>query len=135
MDRSCRLLHGQPRQLFEWNYFPWLTGRIVLLIKKIKFEKIFSSFCLKHFPSYLANPVNKKYNKKLLRNCGIWHCSNVWDDFFQLTAFDMSHFHGSGSQFKLDVADVISYVGFANRCVWQLICIHLQLKKTPKEKL
>ena len=22
LDRSCRLLHGQPRQPFEWNYFP-----------------------------------------------------------------------------------------------------------------
>ena len=28
-DRSCRLLHGQPRQPFEWNYFPLLTERIV----------------------------------------------------------------------------------------------------------
>ena len=39
LDRSCR-----PRQSFEWNYFPLLTGRIVLSNKKI-----FSSF-LKHFP-------------------------------------------------------------------------------------
>ena len=30
LDRSCRLLHGQPRQPLEWNYFPLLTGRIVL---------------------------------------------------------------------------------------------------------
>ena len=31
---SCRLLHGQPRQPFDWNYFPLLTGRIVLSNKK-----------------------------------------------------------------------------------------------------
>ena len=39
----CRLLNGQPRQRFEWNYFPLLTVRIVLSNKKKKFEKIFSS--------------------------------------------------------------------------------------------
>ena len=35
---------GQPRQPFEWNYFPLLTERIVLSNKKKKFEKIFRSF-------------------------------------------------------------------------------------------
>ena len=40
----CRLLHGQPRQPFELNYFPLLNGRIVLSNKRQKFEKIFSSF-------------------------------------------------------------------------------------------
>ena len=34
MDRSCRLLPGQPKQPFEWNYFPILTARIVLKKKK-----------------------------------------------------------------------------------------------------
>ena len=34
LDRSCRLLHGQSRQPFEWNYYPLLTGRIVLSNKK-----------------------------------------------------------------------------------------------------
>ena len=37
MNRSCRLLHGQPRQAFEWNYFPLSTGRIVLSNKKRNF--------------------------------------------------------------------------------------------------
>ena len=49
MNRSCRLLHGQPRQPFEWKYFSLLTEMIVLSNKKKKFEKIFSSF-FKHFP-------------------------------------------------------------------------------------
>ena len=34
LDQSRSLLHGQPRQTFEWNYFPLLTGRIVLSNKK-----------------------------------------------------------------------------------------------------
>ena len=34
VDRLCRLPNGQPRQSFEWNYFPLLIGRIVLLNKK-----------------------------------------------------------------------------------------------------
>ena len=38
MDRSCRLLHGQTRRPFEWNYFPLLTGRIVLSNKKRNFN-------------------------------------------------------------------------------------------------
>ena len=56
----CRLLYGQPRQPFEWNYFPLLTGRIVLSNKKKKFEKIFSRFFLKHFPKkkLLGGPVS-----------------------------------------------------------------------------
>ena len=44
MDLSCRLLHGQPKQPFEWNYFPLLTRRIVLSNKERSFEKIFISF-------------------------------------------------------------------------------------------
>ena len=42
MDRSCRLLQGQPRQPFEWNYFPSLTERIWLYfqIKKEIWENI-----------------------------------------------------------------------------------------------
>ena len=34
LERSCRLLHGQPRQPFKWNYCPLLTGRIVLSNKE-----------------------------------------------------------------------------------------------------
>ena len=48
MHRSCWLLRDQPRQAFEWNYFPLLlTRRIVLFNKK---KKILYSFFLKHFP-------------------------------------------------------------------------------------
>ena len=36
---TCRLLHDQLRQLFEWNYFPLLTLRIVLLNKKRNLRK------------------------------------------------------------------------------------------------
>ena len=58
MDRSCRLLHGQPRQPFKWNYFPLLTGRIVLSNKKRNFENI-QKFFFKAFPKKrcLADPV------------------------------------------------------------------------------
>ena len=49
MDRSCSLLHGQPRQPFVWNYFPLLTGKIVLSNKKRNLRK-YSVFFLKHFP-------------------------------------------------------------------------------------
>ena len=38
-DRVGRLLHGQPRQPFEWTYFPLLTGRIVLSNKKRNLRK------------------------------------------------------------------------------------------------
>ena len=37
MERSCRLLHGQPRQPFEWNYF--LLLRMVLTNKKRNLRK------------------------------------------------------------------------------------------------
>ena len=46
--RSCRLLHGQPRQPFEWKYFPLLTGRIVLSNKKRNLRK-YSVVVLKAF--------------------------------------------------------------------------------------
>ena len=61
MDRSCSLLHGQPRQPFEWNYFPILTERIVLPIKKRNLRKYSVVFFLKHFPKkrYFADPLNK----------------------------------------------------------------------------
>ena len=49
MERSFRLLHGQPRQPFEWIYFPLLSGRIVLSNKKWNFRK-YSVFFLKQFP-------------------------------------------------------------------------------------
>ena len=67
LDRSYRLLHGQPRQPFEWNYFPFLTGSIVLSNKKKKFEKIFRSF-FKHFPKkkrYFADPAFSDIVKEL----------------------------------------------------------------------
>ena len=59
MNRLCRLLHGQPRQPFEWNYFPLLNGRIVLSYKKRNLRKYSVAFFLKHFPKKwnLANPI------------------------------------------------------------------------------
>ena len=36
---DCRLLHAQPRQPFEWNYIPLLTGRIILSNKKRNLRK------------------------------------------------------------------------------------------------
>ena len=48
-DRSCRLLHSQLRQQFERNYFPLLTGRIVLSNKKRNLRK-YSVVFLRHFP-------------------------------------------------------------------------------------
>ena len=36
------LKNGQPKQAFECNYFPLLTGRIVFSNKEKKFEKILS---------------------------------------------------------------------------------------------
>ena len=44
MDRSCRLLHGQSRQLFEWNYFPLLTRSIVLSNKQRSLREYLSIF-------------------------------------------------------------------------------------------
>ena len=38
MHRSCRPLHGQSRQPFEWNYFPLLTGRSRGIIGPFFFE-------------------------------------------------------------------------------------------------
>ena len=56
--KNCRLLHGQPRQPFEWNYFPLLTRRIVLSNTKWNLRK-YSAFFLKHFPrkKYLWDPI------------------------------------------------------------------------------
>ena len=34
LDLTCRLPHDHPRQPFECNYFPLLTGRIVLSNRK-----------------------------------------------------------------------------------------------------
>ena len=58
--KMCRrLLHGQPKQPFELNYFPLLTGILILSNKKRNLRK-YSVVFLKHFPKkkrYLANPV------------------------------------------------------------------------------
>ena len=54
-----RLLHGQPRQPFELNYFPLLNKMIVLSNKKRNL-RIYSSVFFKYFPKktkYLADPV------------------------------------------------------------------------------
>ena len=59
MDRSCRPLHGQPRQPFECNYFPLLTGRIVLSNKKRNWRKYSVVFFITFLKrkSYLADPI------------------------------------------------------------------------------
>ena len=44
IDRVDYCMASQPRQPFEWSYFPLLTGRTALSNKKQKFQKIFSSF-------------------------------------------------------------------------------------------
>ena len=49
LNRSCRLLHGQPTQPFKRNYFPLLNERIVLSNKKRNLRK-YSVVFLKHFP-------------------------------------------------------------------------------------
>ena len=62
LDRSCRLLHGQLRQPFEGNYFPSLTGRIVLS-NKIKNWRKYSAVYFKAFPTkkrYLSSPLLMK---------------------------------------------------------------------------
>ena len=43
-DRVGRLLHGQPRQPFEWYYFSIINRMHCTFNKKKKFEKIFRSF-------------------------------------------------------------------------------------------
>ena len=85
MKRSCRLLHGQPRQPFEWNYFPLLTGRIVLW--EI-FEKIFCNFFFKAFSKkkvfggpYIYKtlffkrtwPSGILFDSWSVKNINIWH--------------------------------------------------------------
>ena len=40
LNRSCRLLHGQPRQPFEWNYFPLQAEELYFQIKKQIWENI-----------------------------------------------------------------------------------------------
>ena len=49
LERSCRLLHGQPKQPFEWNYFPLLNGSIVLSNKKRNLRKYSVVFFLSIF--------------------------------------------------------------------------------------
>ena len=72
MDRSCRLLYGQLRP-FEWNYFPLLTGRILPSNKKKKFEKIFNSFFLNHFPKEKRNLADPLHYKYLLYSIHKWY--------------------------------------------------------------
>ena len=70
MVRSCRLLHSQRRQPFEWNCFPLLTGRIVLSNKNRNLRKhsvvFFKAFSRKI--RYLANPIAHYRKKKQTKN-------------------------------------------------------------------
>ena len=87
MNSSCRLLHGHTRQLFEWNYFPLLTGRIVLSnTRKKKFEKIFSSFYLKYLKKGSAS-ITINFFQQLFLFCRLSdlktmvymiYCPNNW---------------------------------------------------------
>ena len=63
-DRVGWLLHGQSRQPFKWNYFPLLTGRIVLWNKKGNLRK-YSDFFYLHFPKkrYLADPLHIEHTQ------------------------------------------------------------------------
>ena len=77
LNRSCRLLHGQPKKPFEWNCFPLLTGRIVLSKQKKNFKKIFSSFFFKHFPKkktiwWTLYISNKSCSNEMLVTPSIW---------------------------------------------------------------
>ena len=58
-DWSCRLLHGQPRQPFKWNYIPLLTGRLALSNEKRNLRKYSVVFVYNIFKkkSFLADPV------------------------------------------------------------------------------
>ena len=61
-ERSSRLLHGQPRQPFEWNYFPLLTGRIVLSNKTRNLRKYSVFLSIFQKKSYLADPIYRSHN-------------------------------------------------------------------------
>ena len=57
---------ASPGQPFEWNYFPLLTGRIVLSNKKRNFKK-YSVVWFEHFPKkkiyggpYAKSPTTSK---------------------------------------------------------------------------
>ena len=81
MDRSSRLLHDQPRQQFEWNYFLLLTLKIVLSNKKIRenIQKFFFKAFSKKKKSYLANSVEAFFcTQQCLSGELICFCSRSW---------------------------------------------------------
>ena len=82
----CRLLHGQPREPLPWNYFPLLTGRIVLANKKRNLRK-YSIVLFKAFPKkgYLAEPVEgKKFKHK---NVHVQSVAFLFSSFFFFFVF------------------------------------------------
>ena len=58
-NRVGYYLASRGSHLNEWNFFPLLTGRIVLSNKKRNLRKYSVVFCLKHFPRkrYLMDPL------------------------------------------------------------------------------
>ena len=74
MERSCRLLHGQPRQPF-----PLLTGRIVLSNKKRNLRK-YATVILRHFPKkrYFANytAIFIQFYQMMAQEC--YHLSDIF---------------------------------------------------------
>ena len=125
MDWSCRLLHGQPWQPFKWNYFPLLTGRIVLLNKKRNLRK-YSVVFFKPFyktrvcgGSYTTTFNHKKQKKKVenihtlrLRRTNI-HLSELDMDFLFLLVYCRQHHH-SGCSAMAWVSSAKNQLNFIN---------------------
>ena len=89
---------GQPRQPFECNYFPLLSGRIVLSNKKRNFRK-YSAVFFKHFP------------KK-----GIWRTLNL-NLFIRILNVCKRHF--SGLPFTYPVLFITKPHAWETHCTWK----------------
>ena len=85
MHRSCRLLQGQSRQPFKWNYFPLLTRRIVLSNKIRNLRKYSVGFLLNHFPKkkvfggrFITRKINCWLVSTMERNAALLNKPTVW---------------------------------------------------------
>ena len=79
MDRSCKLMHGQPRQPFNWNYFPLLTGRIVLSNKKANLRK---------YSAVVFKAISKKKFDLVLSWYTNWLLSHKYDGLSTTVVFE-----------------------------------------------
>ena len=77
-SRSSRLLLGQRRQPFEWNYFPLLTERIVLSNKNRNLRK-YSAVFFKAFSKKKVSWQTLYFNNKLFLLFAAW-CLSPWTD-------------------------------------------------------